>query len=101
MKINPNIASGLYEAFRKNGSGRAQPGASASLSGDRGDKVEISDEAQRMQSIRAQLANLPPDARTERIEALRQQVQGGTYRADVRALAEKLAQSGIMGPYGK
>jgi negative regulator of flagellin synthesis FlgM len=97
VKINPHVASGLFDAYRKNAVNKARPEAQAAAPAAKADKVELSSEAQRLQSLRVQLASLSDNDRAARIEELRQRVQSGTYNVDARALAEKLARSGILG----
>lgn len=97
LKINPNQASGLYEAYRKSTSAKARPEEATATAAGKGDKVELSDEAKRLQSLRSQLAALPDAARAERVEALHRQVQAGTYRVDESALADRLSASGVLG----
>ncbi len=62
----------------------------------KGDKVELSSLARDMQAIRARLGD-EEAARAARVEALRKQVEDGTYSVDTKALAQKMYDSGLKG----
>lgn len=59
-----------------------------------GDKVSVSSDALLVAEA-AKAAEESPDVRVDRVEALRQQVQTGTYTPDSRKIAEKLVQSDL------
>ena len=68
----------------KSGAAHAAPAA---------DQIVISEEAREVRVYREKLAELP-DERPEKVEELRREVTGGTYRPDARKVAEALAESG-------
>jgi len=59
-----------------------------------GDRVSVSDDA-KLVAEAAKTAQDSPDTRVERVEALRSQVQAGTYNLDSRRIAQKLVESDL------
>lgn len=66
-------------------------GAAAAKPGSGADAVSVSAAASRLQRIEAALAALP-EIDGARVEALRQQVESGTYRVDAERLADRLIE---------
>lgn len=58
------------------------------------DRVSVSDDA-KLVAEAAKAAQESPDIRVERVEALRSQVQAGTYNLDSRRIAQKLVESDL------
>ena len=58
------------------------------------DTVVISDAARRIQEARAQLDEIP-DVREDKVAALRDQIQNGTYKVDAEKTAEKLLKEHV------
>ncbi|BBD06812.1 flagellar biosynthesis anti-sigma factor FlgM [Desulfovibrio ferrophilus] len=54
-----------------------------------GDNISVSEDA-RLLSIAMKTANETPDTRTDKVAELKAQVQGGTYSANGRTIAERL-----------
>jgi len=59
-----------------------------------GDRVSVSADA-KLVAEAAKAAEASPDVRVDRVEALRAQVQAGTYNPDSRQIAQKMVQSDI------
>lgn len=80
---------GAYgEKARAKGPGEAGKPAAA-----RADKVELSPQAQRAQEVRRlqeQLQAAGDGVRLEKVEALRQAIDAGTYQPEAWAVAEKM-----------
>ena len=55
----------------------------------RRDAVEITETATRLKSVEARLANVP-DVDRAKVDALRERVESGQYKADPSRIAEKL-----------
>jgi negative regulator of flagellin synthesis FlgM len=53
------------------------------------DAVEITDTATRLKAVEAKLSQLP-DVDQARVEAIRKQVESGSYRPDAARIAQKL-----------
>ncbi len=64
----------------------------------RGDKVQLSDDAKMMAQAHG-VASETPDVRAEKVAALREQVQNGTYEIDNRKVAEGILKED-MGLFG-
>ena len=58
------------------------------------DTVVISDAARRILEARAQLDEIP-DVREDKVAALRDQIQNGTYKVDAEKTAEKLLKEHV------
>ncbi|GFK92694.1 hypothetical protein NNJEOMEG_00520 [Fundidesulfovibrio magnetotacticus] len=65
-----------------------------SQSSGSGDRVSVSGDA-KLVAEAAKAAQESPDIRVERVEALRAQVQSGTYNLDSRRIAQKLVESDL------
>jgi negative regulator of flagellin synthesis FlgM len=56
-----------------------------------GDRVSVSSDS-KLVAEAAKVASESPDVRVDRVEALRNQVQAGTYNPDPRRIAEKMVE---------
>jgi negative regulator of flagellin synthesis FlgM len=65
--------------------GRNQAGASPQTE----DRVELSGAAKEIQRV-AELAKSAPDVRAEKVAALKEQIQNGTYEVDSKQVATKM-----------
>ncbi|MDR0380578.1 MAG: flagellar biosynthesis anti-sigma factor FlgM [Oscillospiraceae bacterium] len=85
MKIASVPLSAQVHAYGKTGQKTSVPRACSQAP----DVVEISPNVRPLgEFLRA--AQSAPDVRMERVTALRQQIEAGTYRVDGRAVAERL-----------
>ncbi len=64
----------------------------------KGDSVKLSDDAKMMAQARG-VASETPDVRAEKVAALREQVQNGTYKIDNERVAEGILKED-MGLFG-
>ena len=62
---------------------------SISQGGGGADKVTISDKAKELEGMKQDIARLP-DIRTEKVEAVRQQIEAGTYEVDPVKIAGRM-----------
>ncbi|MBI3803031.1 MAG: flagellar biosynthesis anti-sigma factor FlgM [Nitrospirae bacterium] len=60
-----------------------------------GDRVEISGKAKEYQQLNQQIASLP-ETRSEKVAALQQKIESGTYHPNGEAIAEKLVRSTLL-----
>ncbi len=65
-----------------------------------GSQVTISERAQLMNQA-SEVAHNAPDVRREKVDALKAQILGGTYKIDSETIAEKLLQSHVDSDFGK
>lgn len=77
-------AEAVSQRARGQGENAAQPPA--------GDRVSLSSEAL-LQSAAREAASAAPDIRQDKVEAIKQRVDGGEYPVDARRIAEKLVRS--------
>jgi len=66
-----------------------QSGSQAGQAAQTGDKVALSPEA-RLLATTLSTANSAPDVRSEKVRELKEQVQSGTYKPDIRKAAANL-----------
>jgi len=59
-----------------------------------GDRVSVSSDA-KLVAEAAKIAKESPDVRVDRVEALKAQVQSGTYNPDPRLIAQKMVESDL------
>ncbi len=59
------------------------------------DRVEISGRAKEYQQLNRQVASLP-EARSEKVAALQQKIEAGTYLPKSEEIAEKLVRSTLL-----
>ena len=62
---------------------------------DRGDTLELSVQAREVQDFRVALRDIG-EVRQDKVEQLKKEVQGGTYRADARRIAEGIIQDRLL-----
>ena len=99
MKIDPNFLDATNAASQNVGNTPARP---SSLSPDPsksselgsstfegGDTVQLSGTLSEVQQLKAQLSQVP-DVRANRVAALQQQIQQGTYRPSSGAIADAM-----------
>lgn len=60
--------------------------------GQQGDKVSVSEDARRLSRLKQEIGNVDA-VRTEKVEALREQIQRGEYEVDLKSVAKKLLES--------
>jgi len=104
MKIDPNFLD--PSASQNVGNTAAKPSSFTTKSGnasdvdsaasDAGDTVELSGTLSEVQQIKTQLSQVP-DVRANRVAALQQQIQQGTYRPGNQAIADAM-MSDLLGP---
>ena len=86
MKIDGYRAAQIAQAY---GLPSASGQTAAKKSGQRADSASLSAEAQELLQAR-RAAQDAPDVRAEKVAALRQQIQDGTYKVDEASLARRL-----------
>lgn len=103
MKIDPNFLD--PSASQNIGNTAAKPSSSSSKiadsgdvasASDAGDTVELSGTLSEVQQLKTQLSQVP-DVRANRVAALQQQIQQGTYRPSSQAIADAM-MSDLLGP---
>lgn len=72
-----------------------QPGPSPNRGAEAGDRVELSAQAKEGAALRYDVA-VTSDARTERVAAVAQRVEDGTYSATSDAIADGLIRAAIF-----
>ncbi|WP_322906502.1 flagellar biosynthesis anti-sigma factor FlgM [Paenibacillus campi] len=86
MKINDTQRVGAVNPYQRTNEAKAAAGEKRAT---RKDEVSISPEA--MEMLQANTAQASADAeRAQKIQSLKEQVAGGTYKVDAGALADKL-----------
>lgn len=83
MKINRYQPIQSYQSYQT--ARNTQKAAQSADSANKSDKIEISDEAKRMQSTQAFA-----EARSQKVESIKKQVQDGTYQVSAEDVAKKL-----------
>lgn len=78
------------EATAKTGKAKAKAKSQSSA----GDRVSVSSDA-KLVAEAAKAAQEAPDVRVDKVEALRAQVQSGSYNPDPQRIAEKMVQSDL------
>jgi negative regulator of flagellin synthesis FlgM len=84
----------VQSRVEKGGGSDASAKNNASNSATAGDRVSVSSDA-RLVAEAAQTAQESPDVRVDKVEALRAQVQSGTYTPNSQLIAQKLVQSDL------
>lgn len=75
--------------------GPRKPGGKRAEQTNEADKVTVSSEAREAMALRAKL-DAAPDVRTEKVEAIRQRLNAGTYRPSAHDVAERLLRAKIL-----
>jgi negative regulator of flagellin synthesis FlgM len=74
---------------------RAARGDQAGNAGPKGDTVEISDSAKRIQEAKAELERIP-EAREDRVAELKNQIESGTYAVNAEKVADKMIKESLF-----
>ncbi|MDP2847353.1 MAG: flagellar biosynthesis anti-sigma factor FlgM [Humidesulfovibrio sp.] len=90
-ELNPYSAQKLQETPRVQQDQAAQGAASARQLGD---KVALSPEARNLATA-VSVANTAPDTRADKVRDLKDQVQAGTYKPDIRKAAANLIREEV------
>ncbi|HXJ85939.1 MAG TPA: flagellar biosynthesis anti-sigma factor FlgM [Candidatus Binatia bacterium] len=85
------------EGERTNGQNSAGAASSVNLSQAGEDQAQLSGAHVQVTALAAQ-ASQPPEIREERVQALRQTVDSGTYRLDPQRIAGAMVGHMIFGP---
>ncbi len=101
--VRPQDVSGLYRQQAATTSRAGAPGASdprdAAAGGARGgrrsDQVMLSEEARQLRRVLDAL-DATPDERADRIAALREQIDAGTYDRGILQIATRLVEDGNL-----
>lgn len=89
--VTPYVQSKVEKGESPETAGKAGKASARTVAGDR---VSVSSDA-KLVGEAARAAEESPDVRVDRVEALRAQVEAGTYSPDSRRIAEKLVQSDL------
>lgn len=92
MKVN-NVP-GIIGAYQKTGPRKAAKEQETSNAA-KSDGVVLSKEAQAVRALKDKVSQAP-EVRQERIDALRQQIEAGTYRPDGREVAAKMVKARVF-----
>ncbi|NOZ25519.1 MAG: flagellar biosynthesis anti-sigma factor FlgM [Nitrospirae bacterium] len=78
----------VQKAQGKDATGKAQP-----LQGSKtiADRVEVSGKAKEISEMKAEIRKLP-EVRTDKVEAIRQAIESGTYRVDPAKVLRKMLE---------
>lgn len=87
-KVDKGESSDATAAAKAKAKAKAQAQVSS------GDRVSVSSDA-KLVAEAAKAAEESPDVRVDKVEALRAQVQAGTYNPDSRQIAQKMVQSDL------
>lgn len=87
---NPYVQSKV----EKGGGSDASAKNNSANSATAGDRVSVSSDA-KLVAEAAQAAQASPDVRVDKVEALRTQVQSGTYTPNSQLIAQKMVQSDL------
>lgn len=90
-ELNPYSSQKLQENQRVQPEQTAQGAASAQQLGD---KVALSPEARNLATAMS-VANSAPDSRADKVRELKEQVQAGTYKPDIRKAAANLIRDEV------
>jgi len=87
MKITGNQVNPVAQVYlSKTKSVRAVEGTDAAKPAD---KIELSTDAEAIETARKVIAEMP-DVRADKVEALRKQIQDGTYQVSPESIADKM-----------
>ena len=92
MKVN-NV-SGALGVYQQSGTRRVAPNKEVART-TKSDGVELSPEAQLVLSLKDKVTQAP-EVRQERIEELRKQIASGTYRPDMRDVADRMLKARVF-----
>ena len=96
MKIDPSkLAQNPYLKQIQDPTGKPQSVVEPNqVKAPEGDSVEVSAASQELERLQAEIGELP-DARAERIAALREQLARGEYQIDSRAIADRMLEQAV------
>ncbi|MBI5519535.1 MAG: flagellar biosynthesis anti-sigma factor FlgM [Desulfovibrio sp.] len=89
--MSPYSAQKLQENQRVQ---QEQSGQGAAAAQQLGDKVALSPEARNLATAMG-VANAAPDTRADKVRELKEQVQAGTYKPDIRKAAANLIREEV------
>lgn len=89
--VNPYTAQKLQENQRTQQDQATQSGSAAQQAGD---KVALSPEARNLATAMG-VAGSAPDTRADKVRELKEQVQAGTYKPDIRKAAANLIRDEV------
>jgi negative regulator of flagellin synthesis FlgM len=87
---NPYVQSRVGKTEGSDASAKAKATSQTTA----GDRVSVSSDA-KLVAEAAKAAEAAPDVRTDKVEALRAQVQAGTYTPNSQLIAQKMVQSEV------
>ncbi|KAF0234700.1 MAG: negative regulator of flagellin synthesis [Desulfovibrionaceae bacterium] len=91
---NPYVQSKVDKGEGTEAASAAKAKAKAKSQSASGDRVSVSSDA-KLVAEAAKAAQASPDIRVDRVEALRAQVESGSYNLNPRRIAEKLVASDL------
>lgn len=92
-KIDNNLTTRLAQAESKRvGSTAGTKAGNSATPARSGDQVKLTDVAQRLSVLEAQV-NAAPDVREARVAELKQQIEAGEYAIDAARVADRLLES--------
>ncbi|MCG6536180.1 MAG: flagellar biosynthesis anti-sigma factor FlgM [Syntrophales bacterium LBB04] len=96
MKIGEsNDSLQIYTQYPRNENVNQAVGKQAEGAAAQEEKVNLSTKSQNFQQIKNALANLP-DSRDEKIQALKTQIEKGTYQVNGEAVAKNMVKESAM-----
>lgn len=101
MKIASNDNAIPIEAYVNNvqdKSTTAPPKEKAAPQGAKTDTVDISSTAKRVNAARGELDRVP-EVRQEKVDALKAQIENGSYSIDSEKIAEKMLKDGLLNDF--
>lgn len=91
---NPYTQTKVEQGEETGAAAKLAAKAKAKSASSTGDRVSVSEDAKLMAEA-AKRAQEAPDVRVDRVEALRAQVQSGTYTPDSRQIAQKMVDGQV------
>lgn len=95
MKIERASIKGTLGTYQTNGPQRPNSKAKASSHASHVDKVDVSERAVQVATLKAKLATAP-DVRMDLVERIKAQVDAGEYNVDPYKVAEKMLKSKVL-----
>lgn len=95
MKIERAAIKGTLGTYQTSGPNRQNTKAKASSHTSNVDKVDVSERAVQVASLKAKLVTAP-DVRMELVERIKAQVDAGNYNVDPYKVAEKMLRSKVL-----
>ena len=94
MKINPNNIIALDPKLQSD-AGSKNAGKADVEKGSKASVVNISSRAEELAQIRARLEEIP-EVRMDKVQAVKEEIQAGTYQRDSEATALRLLSDSLM-----